>query len=426
MRLTRDELEMLDGRRGEAQRRSMAGLVQLGEAFGAEDMVEIGYAHVHPGMALYAQDVELLEDLVSIGAKVVVPTSANVMNVDTDNWKLIGTPEKLAKLHLRGVQAHTDLGCASAMTCTPYWAGHWPTWNMHMTSIESGVTAFCNSVLGARSNRDGFFSVYAALTGRYPRFGYHLDENRVGTHQVTVETKLKGTTDFTCLGYHIGSIVGTGVPVFDGFTRRPNLDELDALGAGLATTGGVSMFIVPGITPPFDTVEQAFKGSRTREQLVVKRADIDAVYDSFGTTPPGGAVDFVHLGCPHASFEEMKDYARLLKGKQAAPNVDYWITCSRAVRSLADHDGITKVLRDAGAKIITDTCPMSCHFARTTSPDADIILPEPRMQVMVVDSAKQAKYVRDMIRCDTLLTDTESAVETAVTGRFVPRYSLRA
>jgi predicted aconitase len=423
MKLSDEERAMLDGRHGEALRRSMEGLVQLGEAFGAEDMVRIGYAHVHPGMALYAHDVELLEDLVRLGAKVSVPTSANVTNVDSDNWKLTGAPETLVRVHRRGVRAHTQLGCASAMTCTPYWAGHWPTWNMHMTSIESGVTVFCNSVLGARSNRDGFFSVYAAITGRYPRFGYHLDENRVGSHLVRVEAALENVSDFTCLGFHVGKIVGAQVPVFTGFTRRPTLDELDGLGAGLATTGSVSMFIIPQITPPFATVAQAFAGRPAAQDLVVRQADIDAVYDGFDHVAPGERVDFVHLGCPHASFEEMREYARLFAGRTAAPGVELWITTSRAVRALAEQEGIAAALRGSGAKIITDTCPMSCHFARTTSPDPGIELPPPPMRVMVVDSAKQAKYVRDMIGCRTLLTSTAAAVETAVTGRFIPRHA---
>src|SRR5829696_4202733 len=122
---------MLDGARGAALQRAMEGLVQLGEAFDAEDMVPIGYAHVHPGMAMYAHDVDLLEELVKLGATVTVPTSANVANVDTENWKDTGAPEALAQVHMRGVKAHTQMGCASALTCTPYWAGHWPTWNMH-------------------------------------------------------------------------------------------------------------------------------------------------------------------------------------------------------------------------------------------------------------------------------------------------------
>ena len=409
---------MLDGDHGEAAARSMAGLVQLGEAFDAEDMVDIGYAHVHPGMALYAQDVELMEELAALGARVVVPTTANVTNVDTDNWAATGAPESLARLHRRGVAAHSQIGCVSAMTCTPYWAGHWPSWNTHMTSIESGVTVFCNSVLGARSNRDGFFSVYAAITGRYPRFGYHLDENRVGTHLFRIEAAVDGTTDFSCLGAHIGRIVGSKVPVLDGFRRRPTADELDALGAGLATTGSVSMFVVPGVTPPYATVADAFPAGVPPARSV-RDADVAAVYERFGDAGSDVPVDFVHIGCPHASAAEMRHYGRLFAGTTVAAGVELWITTSRAVRALAAQEGIVDVLTGAGAKIITDTCPMTTHFARTTSPDPHIEIKPPWMRKMVVDSAKQAKYVRDMIRCETLLTDTESAAETAVTGRFV-------
>ncbi len=421
MKLAYDDLEMLDGRQGPARQRAMEGLVRLGEAFGAEDLVSIGYAHVHPGMAMYAQDVELLEDLANLGGRVMVPTTANVTNVDTENWRDTGAPESLARLHMRGVAAHRALGCVSAMTCTPYWAGHWPTWNTHMTSIESGVTIFCNSVLGARSNRDGFFSVYAALTGRYPRFGYHLDRNRRGTHLVTVEARLDNTTDFSCLGYHLGDLIGTGVPVFSGFARRPTLDELDALGAGLATTGSVSMFIVPGITPPYHSIEDAFGQGNPPAELRVGPSDIDRVYATYAGAPSGAEVDFVHIGCPHASFREMQEYASLLEGKKVHPDVEMWITTSGAVKALSAREGVVRILTDAGAKVITDTCPMSCHFAKTTSPDPGIVLPEPRIRRMVVDSAKQARYVRNMVMCQTLLTTTKGAVATATGGHFVTR-----
>ncbi|MBV8167045.1 MAG: DUF521 domain-containing protein, partial [Alphaproteobacteria bacterium] len=175
MELTRFENEMLDGRHGPAKQRAMQGLVQLGRAFGAPRMVEIGYAHIHAGMALYLEDVELMEELADLGAAMAVPASVNIANADTVNWRQTGAPEKLARLQQRAAGAHHKMGSACTFTCTPYWAGHWPTWNTHMTSIESTVTVFCNSVLGARSNRDGFFAVYAGMTGRYPLFGYHCD-----------------------------------------------------------------------------------------------------------------------------------------------------------------------------------------------------------------------------------------------------------
>jgi hypothetical protein len=290
---------------------------------------------------------------------------------------------------------------------------------MHMASIESTVTIFCNSVLGARSNRDGFFAVYAAIAGRYPRFGYHLEEARRGTHLVRIEAALGSVTDYGCLGFHVGGLVGEGVPVFTGLAERPSLDALDALGAALATSGGVSMFIWPGVTPPFGDVDAAFADG-PRNEIVAADGDVEAVYEGFATAP-GEAIDLVHLGCPHASFEEMKSYARLLDGRRVDGGLELWITTSRAVREQAREAGILERLERAGAKVVSDTCPMSCHFARTTSPDPALGLTPPEIRAIVVDSPKQAKYVRDMIQCETLLTTSEGAIETAVTGRFRPR-----
>lgn len=421
MDLTSAERDMLEGRAGPAQQRAMKGLVQLGRAFGAPCMVEIGYAHVHAGMALYLEDVELMEELASIDARMAVPSSVNIANADTVNWKQTGAPESLARLQQRAAGAHAKLGSDCTFTCTPYWAGHWPTWNTHMTSIESTVTIFCNSVLGARSNRDGFFAVYAAMTGRYPLFGMHLDASRRGTALFEIAGPLNGTSDFSCLGFHVGNRVGDGLPVITGFARRPTLDELDALGAGIATSGGASMFIVPGVTPPYAGVADAFAGATPPPAEPVTRAAIDAVYARFADAHD--ALDIVHLGCPHASFEEMKHYARLLDGRRIAPGTELWITASRNVRNAASEAGLVAKLEAAGAKVISDTCPMACHFARTVSPDPALGVVPPRLRAVVVDSAKQAKYVRDMIQCPVLLTGTEEAVETALAGRFVRRRS---
>jgi len=417
MQLTAAEEAMLAGREGPAKQRAMEGLVQLGRAFGAPRMVEIGYAHIHAGMALYLEDVELMEELAAEGARMAVPASVNIANADTVDWQKTGAPEGLARLQQRAADAQHKMGSACTFTCTPYWAGHWPTWNTHMTSIESTVTIFCNSVLGAKSNRDGFFAVYAAMTGRYPLFGYHLDENRRGTHLIDIVETPNGTSDFSCLGFHIGRIAGDGVPVLRGFDRRPNLDELDALGAGMATSGGVALFILPGVTPPFGSVEQAFAGALP-EAARAGRGDIDAVYSRF-CTAADGAFDIVHVGCPHASFEEIRDYARLLDGKRVHGNTELWVTTSRAVRRMAEEAGLLRPIEAAGAKVISDTCPISCHFARTTSPDPKLGIVPPPIRAVVIDSAKQAKYVRDMIQCDTLLTTTEGAIATALTGRFV-------
>ena len=138
--------------------------------------------------------------------------------------------------------------------------------------------------------------------------------------------------------------------------------------AALATSGGVALFIIPGVTPPYASSEQAFAGKAPRETIAAGPRDIAAVYSDF-CSAKDGKFDLVHLGCPHASLEEMKTYATLLAGKQVAKGVELWVTTSRAVRNEAQAAGIVKTLESAGARIISDTCPISCHFARSASPD---------------------------------------------------------
>lgn len=419
MLISSEDKAVLDGADGDTNRQAMEALVQLGEAFDAEDMVDIGYAHVHAGMAMYKGDVEFMEDLARRGARMSVPASTNIANADMENWQATGAPEALVKLQLRAETAHQSMGSGGCFTCTPYWAGHWPTWNMHMASIESGVTIFGNSILGARSNRDGFFAVYAGITGRYPRFGMHLDANRQPTHRFTVEAAPSGTADFTVLGYAIGQHVTNSVPLVTGLNERPNLDELDALGVGMATSGGVAMFILPGVTPPYGDGDKAL-GAKL-PSISIGESDLRSVYEDF-CNGDEREFDIVHLGCPHASFEEMKHYAQLLDGKTINSGAELWITTNRTVRQMARDSGLLIPIEASGAKVISDTCPISCHFARTPSPDPKLGVEPPELRTIVVDSAKQARYIRDMIHCPTLLTSTEHAVDTAVTGQFKPRW----
>ena len=418
MLLTSNDKAILDGSRGEVLQKAMEALVQLGEAFDAKDMVDIGYAHVHAGMALYKGDVELIEELASLGAKMKVPSSTNIANVDMGSWKQTNAPEKLVLLQKRAEVAHESMGTGGCFTCTPYWAGHWPTWNTHMVSIESGVTIFSNSILGALSNRDGYFATYAGLTGRYPRFGYHLQENRKPTHLIKIEASPSGTSDFTALGYAIGLKIINAVPLISGLKLRPNLDELDAMGVGMATSGGMAMFVLPDVTPPYTSENISIKNLPT---FKINESDLRLVYDDFCNGKEQN-FDIVHLGCPHASYEEMKHYAKLLNGKKISNNIELWITTNRTVREMIRNTDLIKSIESSGAKIISDTCPISCHFARTVSPDPKLGIKPPKINAVVVDSAKQARYIRDMIHCPTLFTSTEKAVESAVCGNFIPRW----
>src|SRR2546421_487136 len=71
------------------------------------------------------------------------------------------------------------LGCRATWTDAPYQSGHRPRRGEVVAWAEGGAVAFCNSVLGARCNRQQDLSdLCAALTGRAPCWGLHLPENR--------------------------------------------------------------------------------------------------------------------------------------------------------------------------------------------------------------------------------------------------------
>ena len=417
MNLSDDEKWMLDGQEGKTVQYAMECLVQLGEAFDAEKMVEISYAHVHPGMALYKGDVERVESLSDGQTKVRVPSSTQIGSVDMENWKAMGASEALVRHQQRAVEAHKKLEVASTFTCAPYLMGYLPPKGSHISSVETSAIIYFNSVLGAKTNRDGFFSLFAAITGRYPLCGYHLDENRLGTHLFKVETNLKHTGDYFALGFYAGKLAQDGVPVFTGL-EKPSFEQLKALGAALATSGSAALYHIPGVTAEAKTLKDAFRTAVAKDEFRVGRDEIDSAYQYLTDLQTGDAVDFVHLGCPHYSIEEIRDVAEMLEGKKIAPEVTLWVCTTRAAKPLADRMGYTDIIETAGGLVLCDTCPISTYLCQTSALPDGITIPKDAVQVMVSDSAKQAKYGREMIGCQVAMGSVTSCIESALTGRW--------
>lgn len=417
MQLTDEEKRMLGGQKGKTVQYAMECLLQLGEAFDAEKMVEISYAHVHSGMALYKGDVERVESLADGQTKVRVPSSTQIGSVDIENWKAMGAPEALVRHQKRAIEAHKKLEITSTFTCAPYLMGYLPPKGSHISSVETSAIIFFNSVLGAKTNRDGFFSLFAAITGRYPLCGYHIDENRVGTHLFNVETDLKHTGDYFALGFHAGKLVQDGVPVFNGI-KNPSFEQLKSLGAALATSGSAALYHIPGITAEARTVDDAFRSTVPKDEFYVGSEEIDLSYKFLTDVKQGDEIDFVHLGCPHYSIEEIRDVAEMLKGKKIDPNVTLWVCTTRAAKPMADRMGYTGIIEKAGGLVLCDTCPISTYLCQTSALPEGITIPKDAVQTMVSDSAKQTKYGREMIGCKVALGSVKSCIESALTGEW--------
>ena len=266
MRLTEEEQKMLDGEYGKTVQKSMKVLVTLGKIYGADHMIEVRNVH-SPGVSYRVTGDAGLNYVkeASEEVKFRVPMTLNTIGIDYQNWERMGFPKEFAEKQIELSQAYEKMGAIPTNSCTPYLNGNIPMMGEHVAWGESSAIAFVNSVIGARTNREGGpTALAAAITGRVPAYGYHLDENRKGTHLFKVEMELKTDKDFATLGYFAGNIVGPGVPVFEGIKERPTLENLKAMGAALASSGAVALYHIIGITPEAPTKENVVD----KEQLL--------------------------------------------------------------------------------------------------------------------------------------------------------------
>ena len=421
MNLTDEEKRMLDGEHGEAIAKAMDYLVQFGDAFGAARFADVIYAHYPAEMSIYRGSCEEVIEYAQTGAKVCIPTTSSTLACDLDRWRDHGCPEPVYRLQMQAVEAHRAMGILGTYTCTPQLIGFIPPKGANIISVESSAIIYYNSVLGARTNRGGLFTRYAAVTGKYPLMGYLLDENRRGTHLFRLRLgadDLIHDSDYSALGFHIGAIVGSEVPVIDGLPAGATQDNLIALGAALATSGSVTLFHAPPHTAEADTVEAAFGGAKPKEVHVVGRAEIDAAYDALTTIEAGPGIDFVTLGCPHYTLAQLRFIADWLtqRGAKVHENVRLWVCTNRMTRQAAAWEGIVQTIEDSGGLVIADTCPVECHMRTSTC--REFGLPTPQVRAMVTDSCKMARYVGDLIGCRTALRPRKMCLEAAVSGRL--------
>jgi len=391
MYLTREEERMYDGDEGSAVEKCMEILVALGDIYGAEKLVNITSAQISGVSYKTIGDagLEFLEEL-SKDAHVRVPSTLNPAGVDLEIWKELGFSEEFTRKQLAIVDAYQKMGVSTTCTCTPYLVGNVPTFGSHIAWSESSAVCYANSVLGARTNREGGpGALSAAICGRTAEYGYHLDNERYPTLIVEVETSLNGS-DFGAIGYMVGNTIGGGIPYFK-FKENPSTDNLKLLGAALASSGAVALYHVENLTP--ESV-WALKGTEKDniEKLSVKRSDIEETRINLSTTDE--KPDLICVGCPHASLEEIKEVAKTVVGRKLKNML--WVCTSISVKAAADRMGYTKTIEQAGGKIVCDTCMVVAPIE------------ELDYKVIGVDSAKAANYVPNMCGLDVVYNDLKN------------------
>ncbi|WP_297463519.1 aconitase X catalytic domain-containing protein [Thermococcus sp.] len=342
MYLTKEEELILAGEYGYALQKAMEILVALGEIYGADRLIPIKSAQI-AGVSyknIGEAGIEFLRDFVNAGAKVSVYTTLNPAGIGDDEFM-----EKQAEV----LNLYREMGIEITATCTPYYGANLPKFGDHIAWSESSAVIFANSVIGARTNREGGpSSLASAIVGKTPNYGLHLDENRKATVIVDIRAKVKTFVDYAALGYHLGRALGNDVPYLKGI--KPEKTEfLKEMGAAMAASGSIALYHVEGETPEYrGAIDDKL------ETITVEDGDIKSVKEQFSDGWDG--IDMILIGCPHTSLQEVKEIAGLLRMRGRPLKVPLFITASRAVKALADALGYTETIERYNGRIIADSC----------------------------------------------------------------------
>ena len=359
MHLNLRDRAMLEGDFGEGVRLAMRILTRMAEIQGANAMMDISAAHIDSTIYMGEANLEFAERLADAGARVAVPTTLNVTGVDEQGWREWAVPEDWARNAQRQMAAYEKMGCTPTWTCTPYQLEYKPSFGQQIAWGESNAIAYANSVIGARTERyPDLLDICAALAGRVPAIGLHLEENRAGElliQLVDIPRELQEDDSFyPVFGHLLGKLAGNRIPVVEGLETQPSEDQFKALCAPAASSGAVALFHIVGVTPEAPTTEKAFQGRTPARVIKIRKDDLRRARAEL-TTASGEELDLVVLGGPHFSLAEFQDLAPRLEGKRRHPDVRFNVTTNRATAALAEKSGVLQPVLDFGGQMTLDT-----------------------------------------------------------------------
>lgn len=399
--LTKEDEAILRGNYGLAKKKAMERLIQYAENYDAERLVKISSSHI-AGVSVKTLSnggIEILNKLAINQPSCCVPTTLNPTSIDFHRWNELGIPKHIVQKQNHVATLFKRMGCIPTYSCTPYYLGNSPMFGQHIAWSETSAVIYANSVLGARTVRESALtSLYASIVGRTCYFQYHQPENRLPT--VSIETNLCRTDDldFSLIGYYVGKeTLANDVPLFKQL-EITSLDNLKSLGASMAITGRIDLYHIRNITP-----EACIHNFRIPNRLIkISRSDLTKLRDDVSASPR--KADFVALGCPHLSINEIANIANILKGKKVRTAIKMWLCTSRQTKLLANEMGFTKIIEKAGAQVVCDTCMVVAPVEKLG------------IDVAMTNSTKAAYFLKHLVNREVILGNLHQCCEVATSS----------
>jgi predicted aconitase len=390
-------------------------VVRAAEALGATRLIPITRAHVDSCLYHGEATVDFVERLIEGGAQVTVPTTLNVGALDLLHPELWRGDARVAERGRLLMGHYRALGCQPTFTCAPYQlAMARPAFGEQVAWGESNAIAFCNSVIGARTERYGDFTdIACAITGRVPDAGLHRTDERRATLVLRLDTQippalLDDDSLYPVLGIVLGRRAGSRLAVIDGLPPKLSEGRLKAVGAAAASSGAVAMFHVAGSTPEAPTLEVALQGREPEEVAGIGLAELRAARNELttvsGGAPAGTPIGAVSLGTPHASLVELRAIEHELAGSRPAHGVELLVSTARSLLGEAEEEGLAQRLRALGVELLVDTCSYIAPVLR------------PSLLPVMTDSGKWAFYAPGNIGVEVVFGSMRECIRSAVEG----------
>lgn len=421
--LTSYEQDMLSGKMGAFKQKAMEFIVRYARVLGAEELCEVSratlfigaqhyldcYAEETPYEKIFSEFYLCSDETVPFGQVAsCCKTQTCAGCCDISEYERTHLSREFHERNQHYLEITKKMGVSIVDSCTPYYVGWVPMMGEHFVSTESSNVVISNTIFGACGNSDGVeAAVCAAITGRIPKWGMHVMENRYGTCVFNLDFTVSTLMEWDLLGFTVGRLLPKHeTPIINNGLNNVEINRMRQLCATLSTTSSAEICHLVGYTPEAKTLGQALGGKNPRHEITVSRKDMQESLDMI-CDKGSGAVDFVFIGCPHISLDEIREIAGLIKGRKLPADVELQVWTDYGTKQLATLNGYTQTIEDSGAALLTGSCPI---VMREES--------HKHAKAMVVFGSKQAFGIRHQSSATVYYGEVERCLEAALTGRW--------